>query len=147
MTTLATHILLGLVLGLVLPAGLACDSNPTPHPGQPDAYKADIMSADAYAGEVAGNVPPGREGESPVDDLDPANPDNDGATGAFDGCPPDADASDAAPADEPDGDEGDGAATEADDDVRMIQHEGDCGPEEATPAPAAASDNAYGRVE
>ncbi len=138
MTSLGTAILLTLTT-LFGVAALACDSNPTPHPGHSKGDQGDAYAPNVGGGEVTGTeLPPDRN--DPDDDLDPNAPTDEATGGAAENCV-DADASDSAD-----------AANFGDDD-NETRVSGDAGdPDEAedcegdaTPIPGAAGD--YDQVE
>lgn len=133
MTSLGTAILLTL---MTFAGGLACDSNPTPHPGR--GSKGD--HEDAYVaggGETGAEVPNNPDDRDPDDDLDPATPDDD-QNGYTDECP------DGFAGESPSDVRDDGNETRADvgDASGSGQKEDeDCGGGDTTPVPGASSDN------
>lgn len=127
-----------ILIALTLILGPACDSNPTPHPGQLDAYKTDVLEPEASPTGGLDNDDDGvRDG---VDEQDPAAGfDGDGDGPPAEACPPGADAADAT--DVMDASETDDDAVEdedaSDDGADSDGYEPDCGPE-PTEEPAAA---------
>jgi hypothetical protein len=130
-----------ILLGLLIAVGPACDSNPTPHPGHNDVYKTDTLGPDSAYGEFTGDNEPGRNND---EDQDPtATPDNDGATGGFENCPPGDQADATTSGDSADAED----AADAEEDVAEGADGADCGPEEVTPPPGAAEYDDDDKVE
>jgi len=128
MTSLRTAIL----LTLTIVGGFACDSNPTPHPGN-DAFRPDaggnIGVGDAFHGEL----PPDHQDP---DDLDPSVPSDENGTGEK--CPDVIDGADAGFSNDASDDNNETSVGDA-----TPSPESDCGDTE--PEPGASSD--HGKIQ
>lgn len=131
MTSLGTAILLALTTFIGVLGG-ACDSNPTPHPGQNKGDQADVSIG---GGEVTGTELPPDPSDRDDDDLDPSVPGADEGTGAAGENCADADATSSDASD-------DDNETRMSDDTSAPESDEDC---DTTPSPGGSAD--YGQVE